>query len=111
MSEVVKEHIKSHSEGSEYKSELIEALCAVLREIQEQLNSEKIKIGKAGHAYVIDEEGYLIAYPDIGRVLKREKLNYLNEVSAFIDSSKDEYEREANISEGIEKRFFTREEN
>jgi PAS domain S-box-containing protein len=66
---------------------------------------EKIKVGNTGHAYVIDEKGYLIAYYDVGRVLKREKLDYLKEVSAFINRSKDKYEGEANISKGIEKSY------
>jgi len=38
----------------------------------------RIKIGKSGHAYVVDSDGYLIAHPDISEVLKKPKLDLLS---------------------------------
>ncbi|HEV8721597.1 MAG TPA: response regulator [Candidatus Binatia bacterium] len=40
----------------------------------------QIKIGKAGHAYVIDSRGYLIAHPDISLVLQKRDLSSLPQV-------------------------------
>jgi len=42
----------------------------------------KIKIGIAGLAYVVDENGVLIAHPDISLVLKKSDLNSLPQVAA-----------------------------
>jgi signal transduction histidine kinase len=42
----------------------------------------QIKIGKAGHAYVVDSEGHLIAHPDISLVLKKTDLSKLAQVKA-----------------------------
>ena len=40
----------------------------------------QIKIGKAGHAYVVDSHGELIAHPDISLVLKKTDLSSLAQV-------------------------------
>ena len=40
----------------------------------------QIKIGKAGHAYVVDRKGQLIAHPDISLVLKKTDLSALAQV-------------------------------
>ncbi|HEX9420246.1 MAG TPA: GAF domain-containing protein, partial [Methylomirabilota bacterium] len=42
----------------------------------------QIKIGKAGHAYVVDSQGHLIAHPDISLVLKKTDLSKLAQVKA-----------------------------
>src|SRR5262245_3847436 len=42
----------------------------------------KIKIGKAGHAFVIDSNGQLIAHPDISLVLKKSDFSSLPQVQA-----------------------------
>ncbi len=42
----------------------------------------KIKIGKAGHAFVIDSSGQLIAHPDISLVLKKSDFTSLPQVQA-----------------------------
>ncbi len=42
----------------------------------------EIKVGDAGHAYVVDKEGRLIAHPDISRVLKLTPLSSLPQVQA-----------------------------
>ena len=62
---------------------------------------DQIKIGKNGHAYVVDNEGYLIAFHDISRVLKRENLNYLEEVHFSITHNRSEYIKKANLTRGI----------
>jgi signal transduction histidine kinase len=40
----------------------------------------QIKVGKAGHAYVVDSRGQLIAHPDISLVLKKSDLSALAQV-------------------------------
>ena len=62
---------------------------------------DQIKIGKNGHAYVVDIQGYLIAFRDISRVLKRENLNHLKEVEAFLKDTKSLHETKTRISKGI----------
>ncbi|MBN2737260.1 MAG: methyl-accepting chemotaxis protein [Spirochaetales bacterium] len=47
---------------------------------------EQIKIGKTGYAYVVDEQGYLIAFKDSARVLVHESLNHIVSVSEFLDN-------------------------
>ncbi len=42
----------------------------------------QIRIGKAGHAYVVDSRGALIAHPDISSVLKKTDLSSLPQVQA-----------------------------
>src|SRR4029077_14035068 len=44
----------------------------------------QIKIGKAGHAYVVDSHGHLIAHPDISLVLKKTDLSKLDQVRAAV---------------------------
>jgi len=62
---------------------------------------DHIKIGRNGCAYVVDMEGYLIAFSDIGRVLKRENLDYLEEVDEFIKGHESIHVSRAEISKGI----------
>ncbi|MBI3456704.1 MAG: GAF domain-containing protein [Candidatus Rokubacteria bacterium] len=42
----------------------------------------QIKVGKAGHAYVVDVHGHLIAHPDISLVLQKTDLSGLAQVQA-----------------------------
>ena len=44
----------------------------------------QIKIGKAGHAYVVDSRGHLIAHPDISLVLKKSDLSGLAQVKGAL---------------------------
>jgi two-component system sensor histidine kinase/response regulator len=60
-----------------------------------------IKIGKAGVAYVVDKQGNLIAFGDISRVLRREKLDHLQEVARFVEGDELTHEGHADISKGI----------
>ncbi|MBN2424842.1 MAG: response regulator [Calditrichaceae bacterium] len=62
---------------------------------------DQIKIGKNGLAYLVDEQGYLIAYRDIGRVLKRENLKHLEEVSLIVNSHDYEHEPRFIATKGI----------
>ena len=62
---------------------------------------DQIKIGRNGQAYVVEKQGYLIAYRDISRVLKRENLNYLREVALFVKEKEATHEISAEISKGI----------
>ncbi len=45
-----------------------------------------IKVGDTGSAYVVDKDGYLIAFGDTSRVLARENLNGLEPVRAFLNT-------------------------
>jgi PAS domain S-box-containing protein len=62
---------------------------------------ERLKIGEAGLAYVVDRQGNLIAFGDIARVLRGENIGRLKEVSEFIGNHKHADETGANISKGI----------
>jgi signal transduction histidine kinase len=60
-----------------------------------------IKIGRSGYAYVVDKEGYLIAFQDIGRVLKRENISFMAEVREFVNGNESAHLSKAEISKGI----------
>jgi signal transduction histidine kinase len=47
----------------------------------------QIQIGKAGHAYVVDSRGQLIAHPDISLVLQKSDLSSLAHVKAAITAA------------------------
>ena len=47
----------------------------------------QIKIGKVGHAYLVDASGQLIAHPDISLVLRRTDLSSLPQVQAALAAS------------------------
>jgi hypothetical protein len=47
----------------------------------------RIKIGEKGKAYVVDSEGYLIADPDIGLVLRKTDLSGFAHVRAALDGT------------------------
>ncbi|UCF91024.1 MAG: HAMP domain-containing protein [Desulfobacterales bacterium] len=62
-----------------------------------------IKVGNKGTAYVVDRKGDLIAFGDIGRVLKGENLNHLREINEFV-AGKDWHKEkdEVHLSNGIQ---------
>ncbi|OQA03696.1 MAG: Phytochrome-like protein cph1 [Planctomycetes bacterium ADurb.Bin401] len=60
-----------------------------------------IKAGENGRAYVVDSQGALIAFGDIGRVLKRENLLHLKEVAKFVSDSCAYNEGKIKMSKGI----------
>jgi methyl-accepting chemotaxis protein len=61
----------------------------------------RIKIGDSGFAYVIDRDGDLLAFGDISRVLKGEKLSYLDEVNEFVHGNEQVHNSQAETSIGI----------
>ncbi|MGC1378595.1 MAG: GAF domain-containing protein, partial [Anaerolineales bacterium] len=46
---------------------------------------EQIKVGQSGYAYVVDEQGKLIAFEDTSRVLAGENVKKIGEVQEFVD--------------------------
>jgi len=58
----------------------------------------QIKIGKAGHAYVVDGEGVLIAHPDISLVLQKTTFIGLDQVKAALARSPGPNERRAHVA-------------
>jgi PAS domain S-box-containing protein len=61
----------------------------------------RMKIGETGQAYVVDGQGDLIAFGDVGRVLQGENLGHLKEVREFINNPAPTDETGASISSGI----------
>jgi signal transduction histidine kinase/DNA-binding response OmpR family regulator len=61
----------------------------------------KIKIGKQGVAYIVNKKGKLIAFNDIGRVLKNEDLTHLREVAKFVNGDISSHPKRAEISRGV----------
>jgi GAF domain-containing protein/HAMP domain-containing protein/tetrahydromethanopterin S-methyltransferase subunit F len=47
---------------------------------------EQLKVGQTGYAYVVDNQGNLIAFGDTGRVLRGENLKQIIEVKEFIQN-------------------------
>ena len=45
---------------------------------------QQIKIGKKGHAYVLDKDGHLVAHPDISLVLQKTDLSMLPQVKSAL---------------------------
>lgn len=45
---------------------------------------DQLDVGETGYAYVVDKQGDLLAFADTARVLKRENVSQLPEVSEFI---------------------------
>jgi HAMP domain-containing protein len=60
-----------------------------------------LKVGEHGTAYVVDNEGYLLAFTDTSRVLKRENLKELREVNDFIGGKDEGSERRGEVLKGI----------
>lgn len=61
-----------------------------------------IKVGEEGSAYVVDKDGNLIAFKDVSRVLKRENLEYLEEVNKFTSEGLGVHEPKGQRAKGIE---------
>jgi len=58
---------------------------------------DQLKVGQTGYAYVVDNQGKLIAYQDTSRVLKGENLQNISEVSAFVKNPS----QSANLTPGV----------
>jgi signal transduction histidine kinase len=63
---------------------------------------ENLKVGNRGLAYVVDKRGDLIAFKDIGRVLKGENLTRLEEVASFVEKKGGNRAGDPNIVRGIQ---------
>ncbi|MBN1308574.1 MAG: PAS domain S-box protein [Chitinispirillaceae bacterium] len=63
-----------------------------------------IKVGKNGTAYVIDRQGTLLAFSDISRVLKGERLNRLKGLSDFIGNA-DSPDSKTGLFKGINGKY------
>jgi len=50
---------------------------------------QQIKVGKKGHAYVIDKDGHLVAHPDISLVLQKTDLSMLPQVKSALGTATD----------------------
>lgn len=61
-----------------------------------------LTIGKTGYAYVVDNEGNLISFGDVARVLQNENVKNVELVSEFINSAKDDQIHEVKTYEGIQ---------
>ena len=48
---------------------------------------DQLKVGNTGYAYVVDNQGNLIAFHDTSRVLQGENVKKIGEVSKFVNSS------------------------
>ncbi len=49
---------------------------------------DQLKVGETGYAYVVDNQGNLIAFNDTGRVLRGENVGHISEVKEFVDNPK-----------------------
>jgi putative methionine-R-sulfoxide reductase with GAF domain len=47
---------------------------------------DQLQVGETGYAYVVDNQGNLIAFQDTGRVLKGENVGHIDEVKEFIEN-------------------------
>jgi signal transduction histidine kinase len=63
--------------GAQAGVTVVEVNLKFIREVVSQ-----IEVGKTGHAYVVDDRGYLIAHPDISLVLKKLDLSAQPQVQA-----------------------------
>jgi GAF domain-containing protein/HAMP domain-containing protein len=62
---------------------------------------DRLAVGETGVAYVVDRQGSLIAFGDVGRVLRGENVGQLREVGEFVGSLAPVDETGASISPGI----------
>jgi signal transduction histidine kinase len=58
----------------------------------------QIKIGKAGHAFVVDGQGVLIAHPDISLVLQKTTFAGLDQVKAALAAAPGRNERRSEVA-------------
>ncbi len=61
---------------------------------------DQLDVGETGYAYVVDKQGDLLAFADTARVLKRENVSQLPEVSEFISGGVQD-EDGADLAPGI----------
>jgi signal transduction histidine kinase/CheY-like chemotaxis protein len=66
---------------------------------------ESMKIGRKGFAYVVDKQGYLLAFKDISRVLKRESLLHVKEIKKYMAGETSGHNGGIAVEKGIERNF------
>jgi PAS domain S-box-containing protein len=62
---------------------------------------DRLEVGESGKAYVVDRQGYLIAFGDTARVLRVENVGHLKAVDEFIHKPASAFASEAKIYSGI----------
>ncbi len=62
---------------------------------------DRLRVGDAGHAYVVDRRGRLIAFGDTGRVLRAETLEHIRDVSDFLARPRKKEDADVNTFIGI----------
>jgi GAF domain-containing protein len=62
----------------------------------------KIKIGKAGYAYIVTRSGDVVAHPDLSRVLQQQNLGHLHQVRAAFQHLSTPEKRESLIAQGFQ---------
>jgi GAF domain-containing protein/HAMP domain-containing protein len=62
---------------------------------------DRLEVGETGYAYVVDEQGNLIASGDIGRVLRGENVSQLSLIDGFISNPVSPGEATTNLFQGI----------
>jgi len=82
----------------QFPGKIIGALLAEvnLKYVGEVISS--IKVGKAGHAYVVTRSGDLIAHPDISLVLQHSNLRHLGQVKAAFGTVPGGVSQQATVS-------------
>ena len=58
----------------------------------------KIKVGQTGYAYVVSQEGDLIAHPDSSRDLKKRNLKDLRQVNAALAGTPGPFTAQPNLA-------------
>ena len=58
----------------------------------------RIKVGRAGYAYVVSREGDLIAHPDISLVLQKRQVKQLSQVQAALAGVPTRFEERPNLA-------------
>src|SRR2546425_3387104 len=58
----------------------------------------RIKVGKAGYAYVVSREGDLIAHPDISLVLQKRQVKQLNQVQTALAGAPARFVAQPNLA-------------
>jgi len=67
----------------------------------------QIKVGKKGHAYVVDRDGHLVAHPDISLVLQKTDLSMLPQVKSALAPAAAEGAPEPEARDRAGKRVLT----
>jgi HAMP domain-containing protein len=68
----------------------------------------RIKVGKAGYAYIVTERGDLIAHPDFNLVLRGAKMTQLQQVKAAFSTTREAYQPREMVARNLRgRKVFT----